>query len=171
MGGPEVEAFLSHLATVRRVSASTQNQALAALLFLYRHVLNVELPWLDEVVRAKRPQRLPVVLSPAEVAAVLAHLDGVYGLIASLLYGSGLRVLEALRLRVKDVDFEYQRLLIRDAKGGKDRVALLPNVAMDPLQRHLQRVRQLHSAAIDAGHGGAELPMALARKYPHAHLD
>jgi len=126
MGAPEVEAFLTHLAVGAKVSASTQNQALQALLFLYRHVLDVELSWLDNVTRASRPRRLPVVLSAAEVRAVLAELDGTCWLIASLLYGSGLRLMEAHRLRVKDVVMERGELIVRDAKGGKDRVTVLP---------------------------------------------
>ena len=171
MGGPEVEAFLSYLAMERRVAASTQSQALATLLFLYKHVLKSDLPWLDKVVRAKKPQRLPVVLTPAEVTAVLARLDGVHWLIVSLLYGSGLRVAEALRLRVKDVDLEYHQLLIRDSKGAKDRVSVLPESLVQPLRAQLQRSRQQHDLAVQRGYAGVELPYALARKYPRAHLD
>lgn len=171
MGGPQVEAFLSHLATERRVAASTQSQALAALLFLYKNVLKADLPWLDQVVRAKKPARLPVVLTAAEVAAVLAQLDGVQWLIVSLLYGSGLRLLEALRLRIKDVDFEYRQLLIRDAKGAKDRVSVLPESLVQPLRAQVQRARVQHDVAIERGYAGVELPFALARKYPRAHLD
>jgi integron integrase len=171
MGGPQVEAFLSHLATERHVAASTQSQALAALLFLYRNVLKADLPWLDQVVRAKKPARLPVVLSAAEVAAVLAQLDGVQWLIVSLLYGSGMRLLEALRLRIKDVDFEYRQLLIRDAKGAKDRVSVLPESLVQPLRAQVQRARVQHDVAIERGYAGVELPFALTRKYPRAHLD
>jgi site-specific recombinase XerD len=126
MAGPEVERFLTHLAVDRGVSSSTQAQALSALLFLYKQVLQVELPWLDNVVRARPSRRLPVVLTTAEVRAVLAHLRGTQGLVANLLYGSGLRLMEALRLRVKDVSFEYQQLLVRDGKGARDRVTILP---------------------------------------------
>jgi integron integrase len=171
MGGPQVEAFLSHLATERHVAASTQSQALAALLFLSRNVLKADLPWLDRVVRAKKPARLPVVLSAAEVAAVLAQLDGVQWLIVSLLYGSGMRLLEALRLRIKDVDFEYRQLLIRDAKGAKDRVSVLPESLVQPLRAQVQRARVQHDVAIERGYAGVELPFALTRKYPRAHLD
>jgi integron integrase len=171
MGGVEVEAFLSDLATTHGVSASTQNQALAALLFLYKYVLNCDLPWLDSVVRAKRPLRLPAVLTKAEVAAVLAHLEGVIWLVASLLYGSGLRILEALRLRVKDVDLAYSQFLIRDAKGGKDRVVVMPDLLKEPLRCQLQRARLLHEQARAEGYGGVALPYALNEKYPSAHLD
>ncbi len=171
MGGAEVEAFLSHLATQRGVSASTQNQALSALLFLYRGVLNIELPWLDDVVRAKRPQRVPVVLTNEEVRAVLTHLQGEHWLIASLLYASGLRLMEALRLRVKDLDFDFRQIIVRDGKGAKDRVTVLSERLMDPLRQHLQRVRERHEIALTRGYAGVELPDALARKYPRAHLE
>ncbi len=171
MGGAEVEAFLSHLATQRGVSASTQNQALSALLFLYRGVLNIELPWLDNVVRAKRSQRVPVVLTKEEVRAVLTHLQGEHWLIASLLYASGLRLMEALRLRVKDVDFDFRQIIVRDGKGAKDRVTVLSERLMDPLREHLQRVRERHEMALTRGYAGVELPDALARKYPRAHVE
>ncbi len=171
MGGPEVEAFLSHLATDRNVAAATQAQALAALLFLYREVLAVELPWLDNVVRARRPRRLPVVLSRAEVRAVLAGLQGPYWLAASLLYGSGLRLMEALRLRVKDVDLERRQLLVRDGKGAKDRVTVVPQRLVEPLRRQLCLVRTAHDEARQRGYAGVELPHALAVKYPRAHLE
>lgn len=131
MSAPEVEAFLSHLATAGRVSPSTQNQALSALLFLYREVLEIELPWLDGVVRAKRPQRIPVVLTESEVRALLAQLDGTRWLVACLLYSSGLRVLEGLRLRVKDVDFERREITVRDGKGARDRRTMLPERLID----------------------------------------
>ena len=171
MGGAEVEAFLSHLPTQRGVSASTQNQALSALLFLYRGVLNIELPWLDNVVRAKRSQRVPVVLTKEEVRAVLTHLQGEHWLIASLLYASGLRLMEALRLRVKDVDFDFRQIIVRDGKGAKDRVTVLSERLMDPLRQHLQRVRGRHEMALTRGYAGVELPDALARKYPRAHVE
>lgn len=129
MSGPEVEQFLTYLAVDRRVSASTQNQALAAILFLYRHVLETDLPWLTNVVRARRPARLPVVLSQREVATLFCHLDGRFRLIAQLLYGSGLRLMEALRLRVKDIDFDYSQIVVRDGKGRKDRITVLPDAA------------------------------------------
>ena len=168
MGAPEVEAFLTRLATDRQVAASTQNQALAALLFLYRVVLEVDLPWLDSVVRAKRPQRLPVVLSRAEVTALLACLDGVCGLIANLLYGSGLRVLECLRLRVKDVDFARHEIVVRGGKGDKDRHVPLPARAVEALHHQLAYARVVHQQDIERGHGECRLPHALARKYPSA---
>ncbi|SIS24003.1 integron integrase [Aquipseudomonas alcaligenes] len=168
MGGPEVEAFLSDLAVRRDVSASTQNQALSAILFLYKQVLQIELPWMDGVIRARRPQRLPVVLTREEVASVLAQLDGTLWLIASLLYGSGMRLMEVLRLRGKDVEFARLEILIRDGKGQKDRVTMLPRKLAAPLELHLQRVRALHEQDLREGYGRANLPHALARKYPNA---
>jgi integron integrase len=171
MGGVEVEKFLSHLAQARHVSAATQGQALAALLFLYKRVLNVTLPWIDNVVRATRPKRLPTVLSQQEAQGVLANLQGVYWLVGVLLYGSGLRLLEALRLRIKDLDLESLRILVRDGKGRKDRVTILPASLVPHLRAHLAKVRTLHRQAIDGGFGGAELPFALERKYPRAHLE
>lgn len=168
MGGPEVETFLSDLAVRRDVSASTQNQALSAILFLYKQVLQIELPWMDGVIRARRPQRLPVVLTREEVASVLAQLDGTLWLIASLLYGSGMRLMEVLRLRVKDVEFARLEILIRDGKGQKDRVTMLPRKLAAPLELHLQRVRALHEQDLREGYGRANLPHALARKYPNA---
>lgn len=168
MGAPEVEAFLSDLAVRRDVAASTQNQALSAILFLYRQVLQMELPWLDGVVRARRPQRLPVVLTQEEVAAVLAQLDGTLWLVANLLYGSGMRLMEVLRLRVKDVEFSRFEILIRDGKGQKDRVTMLPRKLAAQLQAHLERVRTLHQQDLREGFGRTKLPHALARKYPNA---
>jgi integron integrase len=170
MGGTEVEAFLSHLAVDRHVAAATQSQALAAILFLYKNVLNVDLPWLGSVVRATRPKRLPTVLNRAEVRRVLSHLDGQFLLLASLLYGSGLRVLEALRLRVKDVDIERRLLIVRDGKGRKDRVTVLPDSLVESIRRQLDSVRERHQHACKHGYGGVELPFALERKYPEAHL-
>jgi len=171
LGGAEVEAFLSHLAVDGEVTAATQAQALAALLFLYKQVLNHDLPWLDNVVRARRPQRLPVVLSRHEVQRVIAALNGECWLIASLLYGSGLRLMEAVRLRYKDVDLERRQLLVRDGKGAKDRVTLLPDSLLQPMALQLRRVRERHALACEAGYGGVELPHALARKYPGAHRE
>jgi len=168
MGEAEVTAFLSHLATRRHVSASTQNQALSALLFLYRVVLGRDLGWLDHLVRAKRPTRVPTVLSRGEVTALLGELDGTARLVASLLYGAGLRLLEGLRLRVKDLDFERNEITVRDGKGRKDRVTLLPAAAREPLRRHLERVRRLHERDLARGLGSVALPDALARKYPTA---
>ena len=168
MGAQEVTAFLSHLARDRDVAAATRNQALAALLFLYKDVLGQALPWLDQVERAKRPARLPTVLSVAEIQRLLAEMDGTKWLMASLLYGAGLRLRECLKLRVKDIDFDYRQLLVRDAKGGKDRVTMLPQSVIEPLQRHLVRVRALHEQDTASGHGDVELPDAIARKYPRA---
>jgi integron integrase len=167
--GPEhVEAFLSHLAVQRNAAASTQNQAKSALLFLYKEVLGSELPWLDNVETAKRPQRLPVVLTRTEVDAVLSRMHGTNGLIARLLYGSGLRIMEAVRLRVKDLDLEGCEILVRDGKGAKDRVTMLPSSLVDALRAHLVLVRELHAQDLAAGLPGAYLPYALDRKYPNA---
>ena len=168
MGAIEVEAFLSHLAVDRQVSASTQNQAKAALLYLYKQVLGADLPWLDEVVQAKRPQRLPVVLTPSEVRQLLLHVEGTAGLVAQLLYGTGMRLLEALRLRVKDVEFARREVLVREGKGNKDRVTVLPENLMAPLQAQLHKARALHQKDLDAGQGRVYLPHALAVKYPEA---
>jgi integron integrase len=164
----EVTAFLTDLATRGKVSASTQTQALSALLFLYRNVLGKELDWLDNVVRAKRPARLPVVLSREEVAALMRHLAGTERLMASLLYGSGLRLLECCRLRVKDLDLDRRELTVRDGKGQKDRVTLLPDRLLVNLSQHLERVRLQHERDLVAGAGSVELPSALERKYPSA---
>jgi integron integrase len=171
MGGTEVEAFLTDLAVQGQVSAATQAQALAALLFLYKDVLSIELPWLDNVVRAHRPQHLPVVLTRREVQAVLGGLRGDHWLIASLLYGSGLRLMEAMRLRFKDVDLDRKMILVRDGKGAKDRVTLLPDSLRRPIASQLTRVREWHELALAGGYGGVELPYALERKYPGAYLE
>ncbi|MFD1710637.1 integron integrase [Ottowia flava] len=168
MGPSEVEAFLSHLAVDRQVAASTQNQAKSALLYLYKQVLGVELPWLDEVVQAKRPQRLPVVLTPSEVRDVLLHMNGTPALVAQLLYGTGMRLLEALRLRVKDVEFARREIVVREGKGNKDRVTVLPENLIAPLQAQLHKARALHDKDLDAGLGRVYLPHALAVKYPGA---
>lgn len=168
MGPAEVERFLSLLAVEGRVAASTQNQALSALLFLYREVLRIELPWLAGVTRAKRPLRVPTVLSRDEVTRVLARMDGRPWLLASLLYGAGLRLMEALRLRVKDVDFDRGEITVRDGKGGKDRHTVLPRSLVAPLRREVERAHLLHRADLLAGFGEAWLPFALARKYPSA---
>jgi len=168
LGAPEVTAFLSHLARDRDVAAATQNQALAALLFLYKEVLAQPLPWLDQIERAKRPARLPTVLSVAEVQRLLAQMQGTKWLMASLLYGAGLRLRECLKLRVKDLDFDYGQILVRDAKGGKDRVTMLPQSVIGPLREHLARVKALHERDVASGHGDVELPDAIARKYPRA---
>ena len=168
MGATEVEAFLTHLAVSRNVSASTQNQAKSALLYLYKEVLGVELPWLDNITQAKVPQRLPVVLTQAEVQSVLSRMDGTMWLIASLLYGSGLRIMEALGLRVKDVDFAQREILVREGKGFKDRVTMLPLSLVEPLKSHLLKVQALHNDDLNTGHGEVFMPMALDRKYPSA---
>lgn len=168
MGGDEVNAFLTHLATNGHVSAPTQNQALCALLFLYRYVLQDPLPWLNDVVRAKRIGRLPVVLTQEEVRLVLERMRGVPLLAAQLLYGGGLRLLECLQLRVKDIDFGRRQVYVRDTKGSRDRVTLLPQAIVAPLQEHIERVRQQHQSDRALGFGTVWLPTALARKFPNA---
>jgi integron integrase len=168
MGAAEVAAFLSSLTTDQRVSASTQNQALSALLFLYRHVLGKELGTLPEVPRAKRPARLPVVLNRAAVVAVIGKLTGVTKIIGLLLYGAGLRLGECLELRVKDLDFDLGQITIRRGKGQKDRVTMLPGAARELLRQHLEVVRGIHVADVEQGLGRVVLPDALARKYPNA---
>jgi integron integrase len=171
MGGAEVTAFLNHLARERTVAAATQNQALSALLFLYKEVLGTPLPWLDELDRAKRPARVPTVLTKDEVSRLLGCLRGSKWLMASLLYGAGLRLRECLKLRVKDIDFGYRQIVVRDGKGAKDRVTMLPAALVEPLKLHLERVRRLHERDLAKGHGDVELPDALARKYPRAPLE
>lgn len=171
LGAAEVEAFLTHLAVAGKVSANTQNQAKSALLFLYKEVLGVELPWLDNVQQAKVPKRLPVVLSQDEVVKILSRLEGTHHLVVSLLYGTGMRILEALRLRVKDIDFARKEILIRDGKGFKDRVTMLPVSLIKPLQTHLAKVKSLHEADLAKGYGAVFLPFALAKKYPYVAHD
>lgn len=171
LGQAEIEAFLTGLAVEGQVAASTQNQALAALLFLYREVLALDLPWLDGIVRAKRPQRVPTVLSVREVVSLLAQLDGRMWLVASLLYGTGMRVLECMRLRVKDVDFGRNEVVIREGKGAKDRRTVLPQSLVEPLQREVGRARAIHDDDLRAGFGEAYLPRALQRKFPQAARD
>ena len=168
MGNREVSEFLSHLATHRNVAASTQNQALSALVFLYQEVIGKEIGWLDDLERAKRPARLPVVLTQAEVRAVLAHLDGRHELMAKLLYGTGMRLMECARLRVKDVDFERGEIVVRDGKGGKDRITMLPRNVVEPLKNHLVKVRAIHEKDLAEGFGEVYLPFALERKYQNA---
>lgn len=168
LGAMEVEAFLSRLATDGDVAANTQNQALSALLFLYREVLGVELPWMQSVVRAKRPQRVPTVLSREEVSRLLALLDGQNALMASLLYGTGMRLMECMRLRVKDVDFHRREICVRDGKGAKDRRVPLPRRLHDRLREQVERVRIVHAQDLSVGMGEVYLPHALARKYPNA---
>lgn len=168
MAEPEINAFLSHLAIKEKVSASTQNQALSALLFLYRHVLGREVGDLGEVIRARRPKRLPVVLTREEVKAVLGHLGGDKWLMASLMYGAGLRLMECLRLRIHDLDLATNQITVRDGKGFKDRITMLPEAVKGPLTAHLERVKRLHQRDLVEGFGRVEMPYALARKYPNA---
>lgn len=168
MGAKEVERFLSDLAVRGCVSAGTQNQALSALLFLYREVLVIDLPWMENVVRAKRPRHLPVVWGQPEIQRLLAAMEGRPWLLASLLYGTGMRLMECLRLRVKDVDFARNEITVRDGKGGKDRRTMLPRSLVEPLQREIERARSLHQSDLSAGFGATRLPYALARKYPKA---
>ena len=167
MGAPEVKAFLTHLALERKVAASTQNQALSALLFLYREVLNQPLSGIDAV-RARQPGRLPTVLTKSEATRVLNAMTGTPQLMARLLYGSGLRAMECLRLRVKDLDFEQRQIIVRDGKGEKDRITMLPDSLIAPLRDHLRRVQQIHQQDLAAGYGRVHLPYALAVKYPNA---
>ena len=171
LSAPDVERFLTHLAVDRHVASSTQNQALAAILFLYREVLEIDLPWIENVVRARMPVRVPVVLPRADVQRLLDQLDGEFHLIAQLLYGSGLRLTEALRLRVKDIDFEYSQIVVRDGKNRKDRVTILPDGVVPSLRLHLRRVAEQHERAVALGFSGVELPDALERKYPKALSD
>jgi integron integrase len=168
LGQVEVEQFLSHLATVGRVSASTHKQALCALLFLYRQVLGTELPWMQEIARPRTPARLPTVLGQAEVARLLGLMEGTCGLVARLLYGTGMRKMECLRLRVKDLDFERRVIVVREGKGQKDRVTLLPSVLLQPLHAQLQRAHALWRADRSAQRCGVEMPPALERKFPRA---
>ncbi|MCX7608875.1 MAG: integron integrase [Anaerolineales bacterium] len=167
MGSPEIQAFLLYLANKLNVSASTQNQALSALLFLYREVLHKELePIL--LTKAKRPERIPTVLTRQEVLQIINHMSGVYKLMAQLLYGSGLRLMECLRLRVQDIDFNHRAIIVRDGKGQKDRIVPLPETIIPDLRRQIERVRLLHEEDLAAGHGEVYLPYALAQKYPNA---
>ena len=168
MGAEEANAFLSHLAVDEHVSPATQNQAMAALLFLYRHVLNEPLPWLKDLIKAKRTMRLPVILSPDQVRSVIAASDGVYNLIFRILYGSGLRLLECLSLRVKDVDFNRGHILVRDPKGNRDRLTMLPNAVESDLKAHLDAVRIVHMADLADGHGEVWLPHKYAARSPSA---
>ena len=168
LGQAEVEAFLTTLAARWDVSASTQNQALAALLFLYREVLGHSLPWMDSIKRARRPERLPVVLAPREVHAVLQRLEGTHWLVGALLYGTGMRLLECLRLRVKDVDFARREIVVRSGKGNKDRVTMMPARLASPLRKQVAVVRELHRLDLADGYGAVHLPHALARKFPNA---
>jgi integron integrase len=168
MGADEVKAFLSHLATQMNVAASTQNQAFLALLFLYQEVLKTRLPWIDDIVRAKRPRKLPVVFTQAEARAVLSKMHGTRGLMAHLLYGSGLRVMECVRLRIKDVDLGYLQVSLCDAKDGRDRVTMVPVFLVEALRKQIANVAELHWEDLSARAGEVNLPGALARKYPNA---
>lgn len=168
MGEQEVVAFLTHLAVTRQVAANTQNQALNALVFLYKVVLERPLNELKGAVRAKKPQKLPVVLSHSEIRNILKNLDDPFWLIACLLYGSGLRLLESVRLRIKDIEFNRRAIIVRDGKGNKDRVVTLADELITPLKRHLESVRNLHEKDLADGFGAVYLPHALARKYPNA---
>jgi integron integrase len=168
MGAAEVTAFLSHLAVAGNVAASTQQQALSALLFLYRDVLGTELPWMTEIVRPKKPQRVPTVLSRAEVERLLAAMDGTPALMAHLLYGTGMRLMECVGLRVKDVDFDRGEITVRDGKGAKDRVTVLPRRLQEPLREQFRRARSVWEADAAARRSGVWLPDALSRKYPAA---
>lgn len=171
MGASEVRDFLTHLAVDRHVAASTQNQALNALVFLYKVVLDRPLGEIDGVVRAKRPQRIPVVLTVDETRRLLRHLDGIQWICGCLMYGSGLRLMECMRLRVMDLDFEHRAVLVRNGKGGKDRVVTLPDELIPILKRHLEGVRNVHEKDLADGYGAVYLPHALARKYPNAPLE
>ncbi len=168
LGAPEVEAFLTHLAVDGNVAAATQNQALSALLFMYREVLDIQLPWLDKVTRAKRPRHLPVVLTRDEVRSVLGEMDGIYSLLGRMLYGSGMRLMELIRLRVKDIEFTRSEIVVRDGKGAKDRMTMLPESVKADLQAHLAWRRDLFEQDRQAGKASVYLPDALARKYPGA---
>jgi integron integrase len=168
LGAHDVEAFLTHLAVAGKVAASTQNQAKSALLFLYREVLEIQLAWLDNVTQARAPKRLPVVLTVSEVQSVLSRLNGTHLLIASLLYGCGMRLMEAVRLRVKDVEFARLEIVVREGKGLKDRVTMLPDAVVGALKAHLVKVKALHSEDLAQGFGAVYLPFALDKKYPNA---
>lgn len=171
MGAQHIESFLSHLASERKVSASTQNQALNALVFLYKQVLALPVGNLENMVRAKKPSLLPVVLSRQEIKSILTHLDGIHWLGASLLYGAGLRLMECIRLRVQDIDFDYQCIIVRNGKGAKDRVTMLPKELSGPLKKQINRVVEIHQQDLAEGFGRVYLPYALERKYPNANSE
>lgn len=168
MGKDEIVQYLTHLAVKRQVAPGTQNLALSAILFLYRDVLKLELPWIGDFERAKRAQRIPVVLTRDEIKALLSQCEGTYWLIFSLMYGSGLRLMECIRLRVKDIDFHYKQIIVRDGKGFKDRVTVLPAPLIEPIRNHLTKVKFRHEQDLEAGYGKTNLPYALVRKYPNA---
>ena len=171
MGKSEVEQFLTFLAVKKKIASSTQNQALSAILFMYKEVLGHELPWLNNVTRAKKPEKLPIVLSKKEVKKVFANLDGIYWTMGYLLYGAGLRLMECVRLRVKDIDFDYRQITVRDGKGKKDRVTMLPEIVEASLRQHLEKVKILFNQDLAEGYGEVYLPYALARKYPKANKE
>lgn len=171
LGKNEITQYLNHLANDRQVAASTQNQALSALVFLYKEVLNKEFGWLNKLDYAKKPERLPVVFSQSEVKLVLSCLDGVFWIVGNLLYGSGLRLMESLRLRVQDIDFSYNQLMIRDGKGKKDRITVLPKMLLNPLKHQINKVSLIHKIDIQEGFGNVYLPFALEKKYPTANRD
>jgi integron integrase len=168
MNEADISRFLTHLAVDRKVAASTQNQALQGILFLYRRVLKKDLGWINNVERAKKPVRMPVVFTSEEVNAILARLEGSKWIMASLLYGAGLRLMECLRLRIKDIDFSYNQIFVRDGKGQKDRITMLPDRVKEPLRTHLEKVKVTHDSDLKAGFGRVFLPFALKRKYPNA---
>ena len=171
MAEPEINTFLTHLAVKEKVSASTQNQALSALLFLYRHVLGREIGDLGEVIRARKPKRLPVVMTREEVKEVLANMTGDKWLMASLMYGAGLRLMECLRLRVQDIDFARNEILVRDGKGAKDRLTMLPELLKGPIKDHIKKVKTIHERDLADGWGRVQMPSAMDRKYPNAPRD
>lgn len=168
MGEPEINSFLSSLASTKRVAASTQNQALNAIVFLYKHVLGIELGSFGSIEKAKRPEKLPVVLSKGEVQRLLGRMDGVTGLAAMLLYGTGMRLMECIRMRVKDIDFDRGQIIIREGKGAKDRSTMLPESLVSELKGHLEKVRDIHDNDLENGFGEVYLPGALGKKYPKA---
>jgi len=168
MGEKEITAFLTYLAVDRTVAASTQNQALAAILFLYKVVLEKELEWLDDIVRAKKPRHLPIVLSRNEVRMLFSQITGTNRLVAELLYGTGMRIMECLRLRVQDIDFDYKQIIVRSGKGNKDRVTVMPDLLIDVLRERLAHAKTLHDADLQEGFGQVYLPHALSKKYPNA---
>ena len=171
MGDVEISAFLSYLASERNVSASTQNQALNALVFLYRKVLGIEVGVFKDLERAKKPKRLPVVLTHDEANEILSHIDGMVGVMARMLYGSGLRLMECVRLRIKDIDFKYKHILVRDGKGKKDRYTLLPETLIEPLKEAISHAKNIHQFDLSEGFGEVYLPYALAKKYPNAPVE
>ncbi len=171
MGKNEITKFLNHLAVDRKVAASTQNQALSAIVFLYREVLEQEFGWLENLEYAKTPERLPVVFSVDEVRSVLTSIDGVYWIVTNILYGSGLRIMECLRLRVLDIDFEYRQIMVRDGKGQKDRSVMLSEILIEPLQKQIYKVELVHKTDLMEGYGAVYLPYALEKKYPNANKE